>query len=214
MDRLIQLRDIAGAPVQAGVTVNSAYWVDSGTGTPAASVAVVSATNGLWRVTVADPSVSRGPAGVLLSYDDGTGIAFRPLVEVPYNRLNTVGDIVNQAILYSPVEQNPSSAWVVIPKGSGLPIEFYPKIEMPVDPQYLLVKIGILGAASQSFSVALANMEVDAVTGRFKIIPAIAWTNSLTPGDDRIVGDVLRTGPTDRNKGFLRRLRVQVMATL
>lgn len=82
MDRLIQIRNAAGDPVQSGVTVDSAHWQDSAAGTPSATVAVVSAANGVWRVTVADPTIARGSAGVLLAYDDGTGTTVKLLVVV------------------------------------------------------------------------------------------------------------------------------------
>ena len=70
MTALVQIFNAAGLPVTSGVTVSSSSWSDGGSGTPTvASPAHV--VDGVWRLTVTDPTNPRGDAGVVLAYDDG-----------------------------------------------------------------------------------------------------------------------------------------------
>lgn len=84
MYRVVQLFDRTGAVVSSGVTVDSAFWQDGDGGSITAGVSVVSGPLGTWKVTVADPPTPRGPAGVVLAFDDGTGTStiFKPMVTV------------------------------------------------------------------------------------------------------------------------------------
>lgn len=70
MTALVQIFDAADLPVTSGVTVSSSAWSDGGSGTPTVATPAHVA-NGVWRLTVTDPTNPRGDAGVTLTYSDG-----------------------------------------------------------------------------------------------------------------------------------------------
>lgn len=70
MTTLVQIFDAAGLPVTSGVTVASSAWADGGAGTPTVATPTHVA-DGVWRLSVTDPTNPRGDAGVTLAYDDG-----------------------------------------------------------------------------------------------------------------------------------------------